>query len=179
MKNETTLNVLLVEDNVGDARLMMELLKEYENLEYTIHHVIRLSDALQILNEHQIDIILLDLSLPDSFGFETFTSMRDQAQNIPIVLLTGLDDENLAVNALKQGAQDYILKGQLDSALLIRAIKYAIERQRLVVEMEKSRELEQHLAYHDVLTNLPNRLLFYDRLQQALVHYREHNLMQK
>jgi diguanylate cyclase (GGDEF)-like protein len=172
---QVSLNILLVEDNPGDARLLVEILKEENTFSAELHHAERLRDALAILKKEKIDIILLDLSLPDSFGFETFSCMHEHAQGVPIVLLTGTDDETLAVKALKQGAQDYLFKGQVDSSLLVRSIKYAIERQHLLLEMEKARELEQHLAYHDVLTSLPNRLLFYDRLQQALAHAKRYS----
>ena len=128
-----------------------------------------LATSLKALKDYRFDVVLLDLSLPDSQGLTTFSCIQEHAEGTPIILLTGMDDENLAVKAMQMGAQDYLVKGKVEADLLTRAIRYAIERQRLVVDIEKAREVEQHLAYHDVLTNLPNRLLLYDRLAQALI----------
>ncbi len=164
------IKALLVEDNAGDAALVRAFLDETQAPEVELVVVFSLADALSSLEEDRFDIVLLDLSLPDSQGISTFSCMQEQNSVIPIVLLTGNDDEKMAIRAMKQGAQDYLVKGRFDGDLLMRSICYSIERQRLLVQIEKAREVEQHLAYHDVLTNLPNRLLFYDRVEQALVH---------
>ncbi len=169
------IKILLVEDNPGDARLIEELIRETGKTEAAITDVGSLATALSVLKDSTFDVVLLDLSLPDSQGLATFTCVQEHASGTPIILLTGLDDETLAVKAMQQGAQDYLVKGKVEAELLVRAIRYAIERQRLLVEMEKAREFEQHLAYHDVLTNLPNRLLFYDRLAQALTHAKRYS----
>jgi diguanylate cyclase (GGDEF)-like protein len=105
--------------------------------------------------------VLLDLSLPDAVGMEAVTQMQAAAPDIPIVVLTGLDDENLALNAVQHGAQDYLIKGRVDEVLIARSIRYAIERKRAEVALA-------HQALHDPLTELPNRVLFLDRLEQAL-----------
>ena len=172
---QESIRVLLVEDNEGDARLIEEMLAEASATQFEIVQKPRLSGALQYIDEHKVDVVLLDLSLPDSHGFDTFLGMQQRAEETPIILLTGLDDEKLAVSALKQGAQDYLVKSKLDVNLMVRAIKYAIERHQLLRQMEKARGIEQFLAYHDVLTNLPNRLLFHDRLQQALAHAKRYS----
>lgn len=174
--NEKTTRILLVEDNLGDVRLLQEYLKESDSLNADLIHVDCLSEAVACLGEAaSYDLVLLDLSLPDSQGLATFSAIQERAGNLPIILLTGNDDESLAVQAVQQGAQDYLVKGKVDADLLARAIRYGIERNRLLVEMEKVREVEQHLAYHDMLTNLPNRLLFYDRMRQALAHARRYS----
>jgi len=173
--NNDELKVLLVEDNPGDVRLIKEFLTEGESSHITLRDVGSLRQALEAVKQDYFDLILLDLSLPDSRGLVTFSCLHESCFDIPIVLLTGLDDENLAVQAMKQGAQDYLVKGRVDTNALIRSIRYAIERQRLLVDTEKAREIQQHLAYHDVLTSLPNRLLFYDRLEQALVHAKRYS----
>jgi len=173
--NSDELKVLLVEDNPGDVRLIKEFLAEAKSSRLTLADVGSLRQALAAVKENCFDLILLDLSLPDSRGLVTFSCMHESCSDTPIVLLTGLDDETLAMQAMKQGAQDYLVKGRVDTNALIRSIRYAIERQRLLVDTEKAREVQQHLAYHDVLTSLPNRLLFYDRLEQALVHAKRYS----
>ena len=105
--------------------------------------------------------MLLDLSLPDAEGLEALAQVRTVALDVPIIVLTGRTDEVLAVRAVHEGAQDYLIKGQVDARLLARSINYAIERKRAEVELA-------HQAMHDALTGLPNRALFYDRLGQAL-----------
>ncbi len=135
------IKILLIEDNAGDARLIREFLVEerYVNIEW----VERLSAGLDHLDREKIDALLLDLSLPDSQGLETFARIRHQNPEVPVLILTGLDDKDLALEAVRKGAQDYLVKGQVDSNLLIRAIKYAIERKKLDEKLQRTmKELE-------------------------------------
>jgi len=120
--------ILLVEDNPGDARLLREALKEVANYEFDLEHVERLSQALERLRGEPFDVVLLDLSLPDSQGLENLAPVRDAAPTVPILVLTGLDDEEVAVRALRVGAQDYLVKGQAEGSSVVRAIRYARER---------------------------------------------------
>jgi signal transduction histidine kinase len=120
--------VLLVEDNLGDARLLYEGMEEALPDQFRMTHVRRLSEALEYLWEETCDVVLLDLGLPDSHGLDTLVVTRAQAPGVPIVVLTGFQDEALAVEALKAGAQDYLVKGQVDSKLLGRTLRYAIVR---------------------------------------------------
>ncbi len=177
LSNDFHLSILLVEDNPGDACLLAEFLKEIDALEFSLCHVQTLAEATEKIRSESFDIILLDLSLPDSQGFETFCKLRDVVSTMPIILLTGYDDESLVAKALNQGAQDYLVKGKFDSQLLWRSLYYAVERHRMLVELKKARALEQHLAYHDALTDLPNRLLFSERLEQSLVFIKRYNGM--
>ncbi|MFQ5650073.1 MAG: putative bifunctional diguanylate cyclase/phosphodiesterase [bacterium] len=172
---ETETKILLAEDDCGDARLLREMLSEVRHLNFSLHHVETLTETVEALRKFTFDVVFLDLSLPDSHGFTTFCRVHDQAPNVPIILMTGNDDQTLVARALNRGAQDYLVKGKFDSELLVRSTRYAIERHRLRVEMEKARALEQHLAYHDALTSLPNRLLFMERLQQALVYAKRYD----
>ena len=122
------IKVLLVEDNLGDARLLYEGMAEALPDQFEMTHVRRLSEALEYLWEETCNVVLLDLGLPDSHGIDTLVVTRAQAPAVPIVVLTGFQDEALAVEALKGGAQDYLVKGQADSKLLGRCLRYAIVR---------------------------------------------------
>lgn len=126
--NPDVITILLVEDNPDDADLLRENLVEVTSPRFELIHVERLSKALQRLNEDNFDAVLLDLNLPDSQGFETFLKMHTHAPQVPIIVLTGLKDDALAVKVLGEGAQDYLIKGQVDGNLLTRTIRYAIER---------------------------------------------------
>ena len=133
----STIRVLLVEDNPPDVALIREFLKD-ASVPVTIHHVERLQDALSVLGENSFDIVLLDLSLPDTHGLETLRHLLDQPSNIlpPVVVMTGLDDEDIATKAVQAGAQDYLVKSEYGATTLIRSLRYAIERSRLVRQLE-------------------------------------------
>src|SRR5579864_8662955 len=122
------IRVLLVEDNPGDARLFRELVRDTSAGRLALDHATRLDTALDRLTREHFDVMLLDLSLPDEQGLTTLTRAHAHAPNVPIVVLTGLDDEALAVKAVRAGAQDYLVKGRVDGDLLVRAIRYASER---------------------------------------------------
>jgi len=123
-----TIRVLLIEDNPGDVRLIRETLAEVRGAHFGLECVGRPSTGLERLAADGIDVVLLDLSLPDSVGFDTFTTVHAQAPQVPILLLTGLEDEALGARAVREGAQDYLVKGQAGGGSLARAIRYAIER---------------------------------------------------
>jgi len=146
------IKVLLVEDNPGDVRLLQAILAEVTSVQVELMQVERLVQSLQSLSEQSFDVVLLDLSLPDSHGLETCTQLHAQVPQVPIVVLTGLDDETLAVKAVQAGAQDYLVKGQVTGDMLVRSIRYAIERQRtekaLRQQIERERlvgEITQHI----------------------------------
>jgi PAS domain S-box-containing protein len=145
----TVLNILLVEDNPGDIRLLQEILREVPTVRCQITPAMSLADAVRQLSPIdpvRFDVILLDLSLPDSQGLSSFLNLHRQAANIPIVVLTGSNDETLALTAMQQGAQDYLVKGQVDSNLLLRSIRYAIERERTEAALRQTKiELERRV----------------------------------
>jgi phosphoserine phosphatase RsbU/P len=136
---EQPVRILLVEDNPGDARLIREILSEASSLRFELDHEQRLSGAREWCAHNEADVVLLDLSLPDARGMETVAECLTFAARAPIIVLTGLNDETVAVQAVQAGAQDYLVKGQVDSTLLVRSIRYAMERKRL--ELERSQIL--------------------------------------
>ena len=161
-----TYSVLLVEDNPGDARLLQEMLAEDPESPFTIRCAERLSRAMEVLGSEPVDLLLIDLSLPDSHGLETFTKIYAHSPRVPIIVLTGNDDNALSLAAVKAGAQDYLFKGKLDRELLVRSMQYSIERKRY-------QEALEHQANYDALTGLPNRNLLNDRLKQAVFAQRD------
>ena len=122
--------ILLVEDNRAYARLIREFLKEAGNGRFVLDYAERLSAGLEMMAERRPDAVILDLSLPDSQGLATFIQIHERAPHVPVIVLTGLSDEELAVEAVRSGAQDYLVKGEATSGLLVRAVLYGIERQR-------------------------------------------------
>lgn len=136
-------NVLLVEDNPGDAFLIQEQFKTAQTYEYHLTHVEYLANAIAFLAQDAYDVILLDLSLPDSRGLETLKTIKEYSLSIPIVILSGINDEELAIQALRQGAQDYLVKGQVKGEILVHALRYAIERKHIEEQLKtKTAQLE-------------------------------------
>jgi PAS domain S-box-containing protein len=136
---QQTIKLLLLEDNPSDARLIREMLIEATHVMFTLKSADRLSNGLALLQEDTFDVLLMDLSLPDSQGLETLVAVHKHTPNLPIVVLTGFDDETTGIKAVQNGAQDYLVKGQVDSHLLVRALRYAIERQHIDAELEWER----------------------------------------
>ena len=135
---ERSKRILLVEDDDKFARVLS---KQLEKNNYEVFHCGKLSDFLEIAAREQFDLVLLDLGLPDSFGLETYVKVSEVVSDIPIVVLTGLNDEEVAIGAVKQGAQDYLVKGEVDNRTLLRSLDYAIERSRLLSSLKKLQEL--------------------------------------
>lgn len=154
MTHDERQQVLLVEDSVTDARLIgMVFAGNAEGL-WSMTHVATLQQALAYLAEHEVALILLDLSLPDSVGFNTLQAVLQQAPHVPIVVLTGLDDEAFALKAVQEGAQDYLVKNQLAQATLFRTLQYAIERHRLRQDLRASEE-----RYRELFENASDGIL--------------------
>jgi diguanylate cyclase (GGDEF)-like protein len=160
--------LLLVEDNLGDARLLREMLNEPNSLNTQLTQLESITAAEAYLAKHAVDIILLDLGLPDAQGLEAIRRAQAAAPGVPLVVLTGLDDESLAVQALQQGAQDYLIKGQIETRALLRALRYAIERKTMESAALAMAQQMAHSAEHDFLTGLPNRMLLNDRIGRAI-----------
>jgi signal transduction histidine kinase len=137
-----SVKILLIEDNIAEARLLQEYLHQAESKQFLLVHVKRLREALSELSHTSYDVILLDLTLPDSQGLSSLSLLIKQDPSVPIVVLTNTNDEDLAIEAVRQGAQDYLVKRQVNVHVLVRALCYAIERKQAV---ESLRVLNQSL----------------------------------
>lgn len=159
MNNKNTgkyLHVLLIEDNNDDRLLVKKMLTKTSYACFEIRFADNLSTGILETIRHNADVILLDLNLPDSSGFETLLKLKLQLPDTPIVIFSGFEDEEESLKAVRGGAQDYLVKGCTDGNSLVRSLLYAIER-------KKAEDVIKHLAYYDCLTGLPSRTLFSDR----------------
>ena len=134
------LRILIVEDNPADTDFIQELLPVTGPVSFQVESVVRLSEALTRLERKGIDLVLLDLGLPDSQGLQTLHHLRHAAPDIPVIVLTGTDDHELVVAAVREGAQDYLVKGQINGSLLARAARYALERQKAAEALRQQTE---------------------------------------
>jgi len=144
------IKVLLVEDALEYAELLGNILAAAGEAKYQLKHVTRLSEGINLLNRESFNLILLDLNLPDSRGYDTFSKIYHHSPEIPIIIMTALDDDRLALKAVREGAQDYLDKGQINGKSMLRAVNYAIERHR------KRSEIQMQTLVDD-LTGLYNR----------------------
>jgi signal transduction histidine kinase len=143
--NKKPLQVLLVEDNAGDALLLREMFRKEPRGSFELSHLTHLADAEARLAKGGIDIVLLDMGLPDGHGLDTLLRARAAAPDVVFIVMTGLEDEELAAQAMKEGAQDYLIKGQIENRALPRALRHAIERQRMQVETDAIRKHQVEL----------------------------------
>jgi two-component system cell cycle sensor histidine kinase/response regulator CckA len=163
--------ILLVEDDHDDIELLNEALSEsginLKNLKYAI----TLDSGLQYLTDGNIDLVILDLTLPDSRGLNTFIAVRNKAPLIPIIVLSGYDDKALAIEAVQSGAQDYLVKGKFNNELLARTIRYSIERQRLIVQLQKQSEALQlsESRLCNIINNITDGIIIVD--QQRIIRF--------
>ena len=158
------ISILLIEDNPGDRRLISEMLAEASanepGIAFDVQYADRLQLAIEYLGQHRAEVILLDLGLPDSQGLDTLKRVYSEVPELPIVVLTGLNDELIGVQAVNKGAQDYLIKGQVDTHLLRRTIRYAIERKQAE---ERERRLQLQL-------NLSSRLASLGLMVEGIAH---------
>ncbi len=140
------IKLLLIEDNPGDARLMKEMLTDGMDSPFTVEFASCLAEGIEQLDKTNFDVIILDLMLPDSYGLETFMKVNEKAPRSPIVVTSGLNDESLAVSAVQRGAQDYLVKGHVDSGAMRRSLRYAIERKQIQENLRiKDRVIESSI----------------------------------
>lgn len=140
----SSVKILLIEDNIAEARLLQEYLQQAESKQFLLVHVKRLAQALSELSHTSYDVILLDLTLPDSQGLSSLSLLIKQDPSVPIVVLTNTNDEDLAIEAVRQGAQDYLVKRQVNVHVLVRALCYAIERKQALETLRVLNESLEH-----------------------------------
>ncbi|HEX2865842.1 MAG TPA: ATP-binding protein [Ignavibacteriales bacterium] len=178
MANES-IRLLVIEDNPGDAALIGEMIGDISEIRVEMMHVTRLAAGLEALEKYGMDAVLLDLGLPDSYGINTLHKFQEQSGHVPIVVMTGLNDKLVAVQAIKAGAQDYLVKGRIDSELLEHSLRYAIERKRIEealiesqAELRRSKEeLEKNAAKLDALNkNLEEANASKDKFFSIVAH---------
>ncbi|HNP59805.1 MAG TPA: EAL domain-containing protein [Nitrospirales bacterium] len=155
------ISLLLVEDDLKEALVIRNMLKEGLQNQFTLENSLSLSDALDLIQQNKFQAIILDSHLPDGKSFESILQFMQFCPDIPILILSGVEEEAQAIQAVKSGAQDYLIKGQTSSSTLCRAIRYAMERQKATQRITQ-------LAHYDHLTGLANRGLFYERLNCAV-----------
>ena len=144
------IKILLIEDDTGDADYFREIIKESKLVRFEVETTDKLLSGIELLGRKKFDIVLVDLNLPDSHGISTFSELHEHTLETPLVVLTGLDDEQMALQAVRKGAQDFIVKGQMDGRMLARVLSYAIERHRMQTVLRS-------LSIIDELTGLYNR----------------------
>lgn len=160
-RNIPPMRILLIEDDREYALLVEEALREIPTVSFEVVHVDRLANALGRLQEEIFGIVLLDLSLPDASGLDTFRAIASQAPETPVVILTGIADERIALQAIQEGAQDYLVKAAVGSDVLVRSIRYSIERHRLLARIRET-------SVRDTVTGLQNRAGFTVLAEQQL-----------
>lgn len=155
--NARPIQVLLIEDDPDDVLLLKEAIAAGSAGQLRVTHADRLSTGLERIGEGPCDVVLLDLNLPDSQGLDTLTRLCTQAPRVPVVVLSGLGDEAIVNEAVTRGAQDYLVKGEVSGVLLVRVLRYAIERKRAGEELRESEE-----RYHSVVTAMAEGIVLQD-----------------
>ena len=177
----TSTKILLVEDSPGDARLIRELLSSAHGHRFSVECVGGLAAGLERLCDDGIDVVLLDLGLPDSRGFDTFAQVQALSPGIPIVVLTGTDDVELALRAVGAGAQDYLVKGKVDAEALSRTMRYAIERKRAEEALQASemrfRSVAQSATDAIILADSGGRIFFWNHAAHNVFGYTEEEVL--
>ena len=154
---EKNITVLLIEDNPADIRLITEMIRESVSIEGNVENIPLLEDGLKRISENDIDVLLLDLSLPDSSGLETFRRIQKAAPDIPVIILSGNEDEKIAIEAVRGGAQDYLVKGQIFMKLLEHSIRYSIERKNILRKIAQAKE-----EWENTFDAIPDIILIID-----------------
>ena len=172
MKTTSVRRILLVEDNPGDARLLREMLSEQDMQHIELTHVETMGDAEKHLAEHPVDMVLLDLGLPDVQGLDAVRRAHAAAPHVTLVVLSGMDDESLALQAMQNGAQDYLIKGQIEPRELVRALRYAVERkiieESLWAEKERAQATLQCIGDAVVSTDALGNISFINSVAEKM-----------
>ena len=174
--NDKPLKVLLIEDNPGDARLIQEMVLQTDPSGFHLILAQRLDEGLKRLKEDEFDVVLLDLGLPDSSGLDTFTRLYAAAPHLPTIVVTGLGDEATAVNAVRSGAQDYLVKGEIQGPLLVRAIRYAIERKQHEQVLDYLASIVEQATDSIIVTNFDYEIQYANQATEDLYGYSREEL---
>ena len=148
---KSNLRVLAIEDSSADAELVRAMLEGVQWPVFTVINAQRLAEGLQYLQEQTFDVVLLDLGLPDSVGMDAVRTVRKVCPEVPIIVLSGWDDEEIAVTTLQMDVQDYLIKGKFDGNLLVRSIRYARERKRVITELQASEARFRRLSESGII----------------------------
>lgn len=175
MKQEVT--ILVLEDNPDDFYLLREVLASSPDVEPTIFHENRYENAVSIAEREPVDVAILDLALPDSIGLGTFIAFHERFPLIPTIILTGNHDHDLAFQAVKHGAQDYLFKGEPSAQAIVRTIRYAIERQRLTTELKTAldhvKQLQGLLPICSVCKKIRDDKGYWNRIEAYISQHSE------
>ncbi|MGZ7108847.1 MAG: response regulator [Methanobacterium sp.] len=183
MESEEVIKILFVEDNPGDVVIIKEMLKEIDGIHFEVTTADNLKEGINHLINEDFDILLLDLNLPDSEGIQTFITINQNARDLPIIILTGLSDEEFAITSVGKGAQDYLVKGQTDGQLLAKSIKYSIERKRIEKELrsseEKYRLMVEKIQSGVFLIDSENKLKYVNESMAKMLGYTVHEMLNR
>jgi len=175
MKQKIT--VLVIEDSIDDFSLLKEVLESSEEVEAKIFRDDRLEGAISVAKNSAIDAAIIDLSLPDSFGLDTFVAFHEKYPLMPTIIMTGSKDHDMAIEAVQKGAQDYLFKGETSATAIIRTIRYAIERQRLMTELRMAldhiKQLQGMLPICSVCKNIRDDKGYWNRIESYLSEHAE------
>jgi two-component system, NarL family, sensor histidine kinase UhpB len=183
LESEEVIKILFVEDNPGDVVIIKEMLKEIDDIHFEVTTADNLKEGINHLINEDFDILLLDLNLPDSEGIQTFITINQNARDLPIIILTGLSDEEFAITSVGKGAQDYLVKGQTDGQLLAKSIKYSIERKRIEKELrsseEKYRLMVEKIQSGVFLIDSENKLKYVNESMAKMLGYTVHEMLNR
>ena len=171
------ISVLIIEDSLDDFSLLKEVLESSDEVEAKIFHQVRLEDAISVARNIVVDVAIIDLSLPDSFGLDTYVSFHKEHPSIPTIIMTGVKDHDMAFEAVQKGAQDYLFKGEPSSTAIIRTILYAIERQRLMTEIKQASDhiktLQGMLPICSACKNIRDDEGYWNRIESYISEHSE------
>jgi DNA-binding NtrC family response regulator len=171
------ITILIIEDSLDDFYFLQRILQSSSEVEAKIFHEERLESAISAAGNRDIDAAIIDLSLPDSFGLDTFVAFHEAYPAIPTVIMTGHKDHDLAFEAVGKGAQDYLFKGEPSATAIIRTIRYAIERQRLMTElktaMDHIKQLQGMLPICSVCKNIRDDRGYWNRIESYISRHSE------
>ena len=171
------ISVLIIEDSLDDFYLLQEVLESSKEIEAEIFHEERLENAISAARYNAMDAAVIDLSLPDSFGLDTYTAFHETYPLVPTIIMTGFKDHDTALKAVKKGAQDYLFKGELSATAIIRTIRYAIERQRLMTELKTAldhiKQLQGMLPICSVCKNIRDDKGYWNRIESYISKHSE------